>query len=115
MNTPLHTRVHTHTPSQPQEMLDEKSDVDHMQEKVKLLQKLAPDTPTPLEIFDSDVRLVKQGPLTQVVGKKETQRMCFLFNRYIAVAESVTPTQYRILEVRPASVYIYDIMEIRHL
>ena len=115
MNTPLHTRVHTHTPSQPQEMLDEKSDVDHMQEKVKLLQKLAPDTPTPLEIFDSDVRLVKQGPLTQVVGKKETQRMCFLFNRYITVAESVTPTQYRILEVRPASVYIYDIMEIRHL
>ena len=80
-------------------MFDEKSEVDHMQEKVKLLQKLAPDTPTPLEIFDSDVHLVKQGPLTQVVGKKETQRMCFLFNRYIAVAESVTPTQYRILEV----------------
>jgi hypothetical protein len=25
--------------------------------------------------------------------------MCFLFNRYIAVAEGATPTQYRILEV----------------
>jgi hypothetical protein len=80
-------------------MFDEKSEVDHMQEKVKLLQKLAPDTPLPLEIFASDVHLVKQGPLTQVVGKKETQRMCFLFNRYIAVAEGATPTQYRILEV----------------
>ena len=66
---------------------------------MKLLQKLVPDCPIPLEIFDSDVHLVKQGSLIQVVGKKETQKMCFLFNRYIAVAESVTPTQYRILEV----------------
>ena len=70
-----------------------------MQEKVKLLQKLLPDSPIPLEIFDADVRLVKQGSLIQVVGKKEMQRMCFLFNRFIAVAESVTPTQCRILEV----------------
>ena len=84
-------------------MLDEKSDLDHMQEKVKLLQKLVPDGPIPLEIFDSDVHLVKQGSLIQVVGKKETQRMCFLFNRYIAVAESVTPNQYRILEVIKAA------------
>ena len=80
-------------------MLDEKSQVDQKQEKVKLLQKLVPDAPIPLEIFDSEVHLVKQGFLIQVVGKKETQRMCFLFNRYIAVAESVPPTQYRILEV----------------
>ena len=87
-------------------MLDEKSDIDHMHEEVKLLQKLAPDTPSPLEIIDSDVHLVKQGPLTQVVGK-ETQRMCFLFNLYIPIAESITLTQYRILEVRPQFPYLY--------
>ena len=96
-----HTHTYTHTPhSHSQELLDEKSELDQMQEKVKLLQKLLPDCPIPLEVFDSDVHLVKQGSLIQVVGKKEMQRMCFLFNRYIAVAESVTPAQYRILEVQ---------------
>ena len=44
-----------------QELLDEKSEWDHTLEKIKLLQKLVPDRPIPMEIFDSDVHLVKQG------------------------------------------------------
>ena len=44
-----------------QELQDEKSDWDHTQEKIKLLQKLDPDYPVPLEIFDSSTRLIKQG------------------------------------------------------
>ena len=45
----------------PQELLEEKSEWDHTLEKIKLLQKLVPDRPIPMEIFDSDVHLVKQG------------------------------------------------------
>ena len=44
-----------------QELQDERSDWDHMLEKIKLLQRLDPDFPVPLEIFDSDTRLIKQG------------------------------------------------------
>ena len=47
-----------------QELQDEKSDWDHSLEKIKLLQKLDPASPIPLEIFDSDVRLVKHGMCT---------------------------------------------------
>ena len=44
-----------------QELQDEKSDWDHTLEKIKLLQKLDPDSPVPLEIFDSNTQLIKQG------------------------------------------------------
>ena len=37
----------------PQELLEEKSEWDHTLEKIKLLQKLVPDRPIPMEIFDS--------------------------------------------------------------
>ena len=98
--TPSHTHTITIlTPSQ--DLQEEKSEWDHTMKKMQLLQKIVPDGPIPLEIFDSDVQLVKQGPLIQVVDKKEIKRMCFLFNNYFAVGESVTTSQvqYRILEV----------------
>ena len=44
-----------------QDLATEKSDWECMVEKVKLLQKLAPDGPIPLEIFDTNTILVKQG------------------------------------------------------
>jgi len=80
------------------ELLEEKSEWDHTLEKIKLLHKLVPDRPIPMEIFNSDVHLIKQGPLTQVVSGKELPRFCFLFSKFIAVAERVTDTQYRVLE-----------------
>ncbi len=79
-------------------MSEEKSEWDHTLEKIKLLNKLVTDGPIPLEIFNSDVRLVKQGPLTQVVGKKETPKYCILFNNFIALAQA-KDNQYRIMEV----------------
>ena len=82
----------------PQDLSEEKSEWDHTLDKIKLLNKLATDGPIPLEIFNSEVRLVKQGPLTQVVGKKETPRHCILFNNYISLALS-KDNQYRIIEV----------------
>ncbi len=94
---PPPTHTHTHT----QELLDNKSsDWDHTLEKIKFLQKLSPDTPAPLELYDSDVTLLKQGPLNQVLGtKKEVPRHCFLFNKFIAVADKANDTQFRLLEV----------------
>ena len=44
-----------------QELQDERSDWEHTQEKIKLLQKLDPVSAVPLEIFDSNTRLIKQG------------------------------------------------------
>lgn len=71
------------------ELQDERSDWDHMLEKIKLLQRLDPDFPVPLEIFDSDTRLIKQGQLNQVIaGGKEVPRFCFLFSNYMALAEA---------------------------
>ena len=93
-----HTHTHTHTHSQ--DLLDDKSDWDHTLEKVKFLNKLVSDMPIPLEVFDSDVVLLKQGPLNQVLGnKKEVPRFCFLFNKFIAVAEKANDTQFRLVEV----------------
>lgn len=52
---------HSLLPS-PQDLSEEKCEWDETLEKIKLLQKFAPDAgPIPMEIFDSDVRLVKQG------------------------------------------------------
>jgi hypothetical protein len=68
-------------------------------DKIKLLNKLGTDGPVPLEIFNSEVRLVKQGPLTQVLGKKEVPRYCILFNNFIALAQA-KDNQYRIIDVR---------------
>ena len=80
-------------------MSEDKSEWDHTQEKIKLLNKLATDGPIPLEIFNSDAKLMKQGPLTQVVGKKEMAKHCILFSNYIALAQTKDCTQYRIMEV----------------
>lgn len=82
----------------PQDLREEKSEWDHTQDKIKLLNKLVSDGAIPLEMFNSDVRLMKQGPLTQVVGKKETFRHCILFNTYIALAQT-KDNQYKIMEV----------------
>ena len=105
-HTHTHTHTHTLTPTHPhtQELLDDKSDWDHTLEKIKFLHKLSPDIPAPLEVFDSDVVLLKQGPLNQVVNsKKEVPRHCFLFNKFIAVAEKANDTQFRLLEVYRAA------------
>ncbi len=102
---PSHT--HTHT----QELLDDKSDWHHTLEKIKFIHKLSPDMPVPLEVFDSDVVLLKQGPLNQVLSsKKEVPRHCFLFNKFIAVAEKANDTQFRLLEVRYAGrlIHVYS-------
>ncbi len=81
-------------------MDNKSSDWDHTLEKIKFLQKLSPDTPAPLELYDSDVVLLKQGPLNQVMGtKKEAPRHCFLFNKFIAVADKANDTQFKLLEV----------------
>jgi len=83
-----------------QSLSDDKSEWDHAQEKIKLLNKLAMDGPIPMEVFNSDVRLMKQGPLTQVVGKKELPRHCILFNNFICLATTKDTTQIKIMEVR---------------
>jgi hypothetical protein len=78
------------------ELQDEKSDWDHTLEKIKLLQKLDPNYPVPLEIFDANTRLIKQGQLNQVMpGDKEVRRSCLLFSNYMALAEA---DNMRILE-----------------
>ena len=87
-------------------MSEEKSEWDHTLDKIKLLNKLATDGPIPLEIFNSDVRLVKQGTLTQVLGKKEMAKHCILFNNYIALAQA-KDNQYRIMEVCVCVCVIY--------
>ena len=81
-----------------QDLSEEKSEWDHTLEKIKLLNKLASDGAIPLEIFNSEVRLVKQGALTQVLGKKELAKHCILFNNYISLAQA-KDNQYRIMEV----------------
>eukprot|EP00731_Ephydatia_muelleri_P006566 Em0003g814a len=43
---------------------EQHSESERALEKTKLLQKLAPEAPVPVEMFEADVELVKQGPLT---------------------------------------------------
>ena len=96
----MHACNNTYTHTYEQDLLDDKSDRDHTLEKVKFLHKLVSDMPIPLEVFDSDVVLLKQGPLNQVLGNKnEVPRFCFLFNKFIAVAEKANDTQFRLVEV----------------
>lgn len=91
-------------------MSEEKSEWDHTLEKIKLLNKLTTDGAIPMEIFNSEVRLVKQGTLTQVVGKKEMAKHCILFNNFIALAQA-KDNQYRIAEVQTKSyLYVYVCM-----
>lgn len=57
---------------------------------------------------------MKQGPLTQVVGKKEMAKHCILFNNYIALAQAHN-TQYRIMEVCNVNLSVYSCMYVTYL
>jgi hypothetical protein len=72
------------------EQMDEKSEWECIVEKLKILTRIPQDGPIPLELFNPETRLVKQGPVIVTEKGKEVQKMCFLFTTHIAVVEKTS-------------------------
>ena len=53
---------------------------------INFLEKLAPDSIIPVEVFDPTTVLKKWGQLETIINGKVTSKECFLFSRHFALA-----------------------------